>query len=168
VSAELIKESGLDYEDLPPETPVELANGVVIIAEVANAFETLANPSELLGAIFSDPGEVLTALTNLGADMSEEEREESQKVVVAAVVATGIAVQSAVAAAGAATQAAAAAASTSSSSSGGGSSSSKTKGGDGGAPVGREGGTKRKPVRKPRKTGKTNGKIKTSRPRRTQ
>ena len=137
---------------------------MVITAEVGNAFETLANPDELLGAILTDPGEVLTALTNLGADMSEEERRESEQVIVAAVVATGIAVQSAVAAAGAATQAAAAAAA---STGGGAPSGGGSKGGgaggpaaprnDAGGPVGREGGTK------PKKTVKKQNKIRTRR-----
>jgi hypothetical protein len=157
VSAELIKESGIDLADLPPDTPIELANGVVITAEVGNAFETLANPAELIGAIFSDPGQVLLALGNLGADMSEEEREESQEVVVAAVIVTGIAVQSAVNAAASAATAAAASA-------GGGPSGGGSKGGgaggpaaprnDAGAPIGKEGGTK------PKKTVKKQNKIK--------
>ena len=131
---------------------------MVITAEVGNAFETLANPEELLGAILTDPGEVLTALTNLGADMSEEERAESEDVVVAAVVVTGIAVQSAVNAAAGAAQLAAASTGVSAPSGGG------SKGGgaggpaaprnDGGAPLGKEGGTK------PKKTVKKQNKIK--------
>ena len=154
VPASVIAESGIDFEDLPPETPIELENGVVITAEVAESFETLADPGELIGALLTDPGEVLTALANLGADMSEEEREESQKVVVAAVVAAGVAVQSAVAAASLATGGGGAPA--------GGSSSSPKGGGDGGVPTGKEGGTKRA---RPRRKVKTKNRIKPSRPR---
>ena len=135
VDVNAVKEAGIDLADLPPETPIELNNGVVITAEVGNAFETLANPGELASAIFTDPGQVVTALTNIGADMSPAEREESQKVVVASVIAAGTAIQ---AAAGAA---AAAAASAASSSSSGGSNSG------GGAGPGREAGTTRR-VRK--------------------
>ena len=153
VDVNAVAEAGIDLADLPPDTPIELNNGVVITAEVGNAFETLANPEELLGAILTDPGEVLTALTNLGADMSEEERRESEQVIVAAVVATGIAVQSAVAAAGAATQAAAAAASTSGGGAPSGGSGKSTPRNDAGGPAGREGGTK------PKKTVKKQNKI---------
>ena len=107
VTAENIEAAGLDFEDLPAETPVEVrtdadGNPVVITAEVADAFEILENPAELLGEVFSDPGKVLTAFSNIGADMSEEEREESQEVVVAAVIVGNIAAVAAAAASGAA------------------------------------------------------------------
>jgi hypothetical protein len=130
VPSSILKELGISYADLPPNTPVELENGVVITAALADAFEMLAAPSELLGALFSDPGKVLKALSNLGADMSPEVREKGQKVVVAAIIVGGIAIQ-----------AAAAAAATSSS-------------GSGSAPAGREGKTRvrtRNSRRTPRK-----------------
>lgn len=133
VPTDLLAELGIDFEELPPDTPIELENGVVITAELADAFESLANPGELLGDLLTDPGKVLTALTNLGADMSEEVREQGEKVVVAAIIAGGIAVQAAAAAAAAA-----------------GMASSGNSGG--GAPVGRESGTRaRNPRRNPRK-----------------
>jgi hypothetical protein len=105
VTAENIEAAGLDFEDLPAETPVEVrtdadGNPVVITAEVADALEILENPAELLGEVFSDPGKVLTAFSNIGADMSEEEREESQEVVVAAVIVGNIAAVAAAAVAG--------------------------------------------------------------------
>ena len=105
VTAENIEAAGLDFEDLPAETPVEVrtdadGNPVVITAEVADALEILENPGELLGEVFSDPGKVLTAFSNIGADMSEEEREESQEVVVAAVIVGNIAAVAAAAVAG--------------------------------------------------------------------
>jgi hypothetical protein len=137
VPASVMAEAGIEAKDLPPETPVELENGVVIVAEVQAAFEVLADPGELAAAIFSDPGQVLTALSNLGADMSEEEREESQKVVVTSVIATGIAIQ-------AAAQAAASAAVASSSSRSSSSSTRSSSGGDSGLPSGREKGTTRR------------------------
>lgn len=87
VSFDLLQELGVDYEDLPPDTPVELENGVVLTAEVADALEIFENPSEILAAVFTDPGKALTALANVGADMTPEKREESQQVVVAAVIA---------------------------------------------------------------------------------
>jgi hypothetical protein len=40
-----------------------------------------------LAALFSDPGKALTAIANVGADMTPEKREESQKVVIAAIIA---------------------------------------------------------------------------------
>ncbi len=87
VSFDLMQELGLDYEDLPEDTPVELENGVILTAKVADALEIFENPSEILAAVFSDPGKALTAIANIGADMTPEKREESQKVVIAAVIA---------------------------------------------------------------------------------
>jgi uncharacterized membrane protein YgcG len=107
ITAEAIAEAGIEYKDLPPDTPVEVrqdenGNEVIITADVAAALVLLENPAELIGAIFSDPGQALQALGSIGADMSDEEREESQEMVVAAVIASGAAIN-AVAAAGGAT-----------------------------------------------------------------
>jgi hypothetical protein len=117
LSASEIKEAGLEYGDLPPETPVDVrtdenGNAVVITAEVAAQLELLQNPGELLATAFSDPGAALAALGSIGADMSEEEREEATDMVIATVVAAGAAINAIGAAAG----------STGSSSSSGGSS----------------------------------------------
>ena len=90
ISTELIDELGLDYEDLPDDQPVALENGVILFAEVADALEMFENPSEILGAVFTDPGKAITALANVGADMTPEKREESQKVIVASVIAAQI------------------------------------------------------------------------------
>ena len=90
ISTELIDELGLDYEDLPDEQPVALENGVILFAEVADALEMFENPSEILGAVFTDPGKALTAIANVGADMTPEKREESQKVIVASVIAAQV------------------------------------------------------------------------------
>jgi hypothetical protein len=100
VTAEAIQNAGLTYEDLPPETPVEVredenGNEVVITAEVAAALVILENPAELLGAIFNDPGQALLALASIGADMSDEEREESEKIIIASVIAGQAAVNAA-------------------------------------------------------------------------
>lgn len=85
----------VDISTLAPDTPVELENGVVLTAEVVVALALLENPVELLGAIFSDPGQALMALGNIGADMSPEVREQSEKVVISAIIAGGIATQAA-------------------------------------------------------------------------
>ena len=92
----------VDVASLAPNTPVQLENGVILTAEVVVALTLLENPSELLGAIFSDPGQALMALANVGADMSPEVREKAQNTVLASIIAGGIATQSAVSAAGAA------------------------------------------------------------------
>jgi hypothetical protein len=92
----------VDVATLPPETPVELENGVILTAEVVVALVLLENPSELISAIFTDPGQALMALANVGADMSPEVREKAEDTIIAAVIAGGIATQSAVSAAGAA------------------------------------------------------------------
>ena len=103
VTAEAILSAGLTYEDLPPQTPVEVrqdenGNEVVITAEVAAALVVLESPAALVEALFTDPGQALLAIASIGADMSDEERAESEKIIVAAVIAG----QAAVTAAGAA------------------------------------------------------------------
>jgi hypothetical protein len=107
LTKEQIQDAGIEYKDLPPETPVEVrqdenGNEVIITADVAAALVLLESPSELIGAIFSDPGEALQALGSIGADMSPQEREEAQKMVVAAVIAGNAAINAVAAAGGAA------------------------------------------------------------------
>ena len=94
-AVEVIQASEVELETLAPETPVQLDNGVVITAAVAVALELFDSPAELISAIFSNPEEVLTAITNIGADMSEEEREESEKTIVASVIAGQAAINAA-------------------------------------------------------------------------
>jgi hypothetical protein len=86
ITFEALEESGLDYEDLPPEQPVMLENGVVLTAEVADAIEIFDNTNELLNVLFTDPGKALKAVSNIGVDMTPESRETSQNVVVSAVI----------------------------------------------------------------------------------
>jgi hypothetical protein len=83
---DVFEASGLDYEDLPPDQPVTLENGVVITAEVADALEIFENPSELLSAVLTDPGKALKAIANVGADLSPEVRKDAQAVTVASVI----------------------------------------------------------------------------------
>ena len=86
ITFEALEESGLDYEDLPPDQPVMLENGVVLTAEIADAIEIFDNTSELLNVIFADPGKALKAISNIGIDMTPQSRETSQNVVVSAVI----------------------------------------------------------------------------------
>jgi hypothetical protein len=100
VTAQAIQDAGLTYEDLPPQTPVEVrqdenGNEVVITAEVAAALVVLENPAALVSAIFTDPGQALLAIASIGADMSDEERAESEKIIVASVIAGQAAVSAA-------------------------------------------------------------------------
>ena len=90
ITSEMIDELGLDFEDLPEDQPVSLENGVVLLAVVADALEIFSNPSEILGAVFTDPGKALTAVANIGEDMTDATRKESQKVVIAAVIAAQV------------------------------------------------------------------------------
>ena len=83
---DVFEESGLDYEDLPPDQPVTLENGVVITAEIADAIEIFEDPSELLSAVLTDPGKALKAIANVGADLSPEVRKDAQAITVSAVV----------------------------------------------------------------------------------
>lgn len=108
LTAAEIKEAGISYADLPPETPVEVrtdANGneVVITAEDAANIELVTDPGALVAELFSDPGAAFAALGSIGADMSPEEREQSQKAVVATVVAAGAALNAVGSAAAAST-----------------------------------------------------------------
>lgn len=90
VTTESLTELGLTYADLPPETPVSLPNGVVLTARVADAIQIFNSPSAVVSAIFTDPGKALTAIANIGADMTPKVRKESQKVVIASVIAAQI------------------------------------------------------------------------------
>jgi len=87
---DVFEESGLDYEDLPPEQPVTLENGVVITAEIADALEIFEDPSELLSAVLTDPGKALKAIANVGADLSPEVRKDAQAITVSAVIVSQI------------------------------------------------------------------------------
>ena len=96
VPAEALIEAGLDFADLPAETPVDVrtdedGNAVIITAEVADALELLVSPAEILSAIFESPAQLIFALGNLGADMSTEEREEATKTIIAATIVGNIA-----------------------------------------------------------------------------
>jgi polyhydroxyalkanoate synthesis regulator phasin len=86
IPADVFEESGLDYEDLPPEQPITLENGVVITAEIADAIEIFEDPSELLSTVLTDPGKALKAIANVGADLSPEVRKDAQAITVSAVV----------------------------------------------------------------------------------
>jgi hypothetical protein len=86
VSFESFEASGLDYEDLPPNQPVMLENGVILTAEIADAIEIFEDAGELFLTVLTDPGKALKAFANVGADMTPEQRKESQMVVVASII----------------------------------------------------------------------------------
>jgi uncharacterized membrane protein YgcG len=148
VSAQDMRDAGLDYKDLPPATPVDVrtdeqGNAVVITAEVAAQVELVQDPAALLATAFTDPGAALAALGSIGADMSTEEREEATKMVVATVVAAGAAMNAATTAAASAASSAASAAASSTGGSTGGSS-----GGGGGSSGGESSSEKTKGIRR--------------------
>lgn len=103
VEEETIQVDEVDLETLAPDTPVELANGVVVTAAVAMDVALLQDPGELLVTMFTDPLAALSALNNVGADLPEEVREEAEKVILSTVIAGGIATQAAASAAAGAT-----------------------------------------------------------------
>ena len=86
IPADVFKESGLDYEDLPPDQPITLENGVVLLAEIADAIEIFEDPAELLATVFTDPGKALKAISNVGADLPKEIRKTAQQGTVAVVL----------------------------------------------------------------------------------
>jgi hypothetical protein len=97
--AEVVQADEVELETLAPETPVQLDNGVVLEAGTVVALQLLENPAELIAEIFNDPGQVLTAISNIGADMSDEERTSAEQTIIASVIAG----QAAINAVGAAT-----------------------------------------------------------------
>ena len=98
-AVEVIQADEVELETLAPETPVQLDNGVVLEAGTVVALQLLESPAELISAIFSNPAEVFTAISNIGADMSDEERTTSEQTIIASVIAS----QAAINAVGAAT-----------------------------------------------------------------
>ena len=108
LTKEQIQDAGIEYKDLPADTPVEVrqdenGNEVVITAEVAAQVELLQDPGALVEELFTNPAEALAAFGSIGADMSDEEREEATDMVVATVVAAGAAINAAAVATGGAT-----------------------------------------------------------------
>jgi len=69
---------------------IVLDNGVVLPVDIAEALELFDNPSEMLALLFTDPGKVLKAFLNVGADMSPEKRDLAQKGAVAVIIVTQI------------------------------------------------------------------------------
>ena len=90
ITFEALQEAGLDFEDLPAETPVTLENGVILTAEVADALEIFDSGAEVLATLLENPAKALKALVSIGQDMTTEERETAQNTVVAAVVVTQV------------------------------------------------------------------------------
>lgn len=87
---DVLQASGLDYADLPPEQPVSLANGVILTASVADAIQIFESASEVLSAVFTDPGKALKAIANVGADMTPATRKKAQQAAVPAVIVTQV------------------------------------------------------------------------------
>lgn len=92
----VLLDSGVEFSDLPPETPIEVredssGNAVVIDAKTAASLEVFTSTDAFIEEVFSEPAAVVSALANVGKDMSEEEREESQQVVVASVIVANVA-----------------------------------------------------------------------------
>lgn len=81
-----IDASSVDLSTLPPDTPVVLENGVILTAKVADALQLFDKPAALLTEVFTNPAKALTALANIGADMSPKAKEQAKKTVVAAVL----------------------------------------------------------------------------------
>jgi hypothetical protein len=69
---------------------VVLENGVELTVTVAEALELFESPSDLLSAVFTNPGQVVTAVMNIGADMTPAQRKQSQRAIIPAVVVTQV------------------------------------------------------------------------------
>lgn len=90
VPASVLLAAGIDYSELPPDQPVTLENGVVILAAVADALQIFESPSEVLSTLFTDPGKALKAIANVGADMTPQTRKKAQQTTVPAVIVTQV------------------------------------------------------------------------------
>lgn len=82
----VLQESGLSYSDLPESQPVVLDNGVVLTAGVADALQSFENIDLFLATLITDPGKLVKAFANVGADMTPEKRKESQVVVISVII----------------------------------------------------------------------------------
>ena len=69
---------------------VVLENGVELTVTVAQALELFDSPSDLVNAIFTNPSQAITAIMNLGADMTREQKKQAQKTIIPAVIVTQI------------------------------------------------------------------------------
>lgn len=69
---------------------IVLDNGVELTVSVAQALQLFESPSDLVNAIFTNPGQVATAIMNIGADMSREQRKQAQRAIVPAVIVTQV------------------------------------------------------------------------------
>ena len=86
IPLEELEELGLDYSDLPPDQPVMIENGVILTAEVADALQSFENIDLFLATVLTDPGKLVKAFANVGADMTPEKRKESQQVTISVIV----------------------------------------------------------------------------------
>lgn len=77
---------GLDNVD----AIVVLDNGVELTVTVAQALQLFESPSDLLNAVFTNPGQVITAINNIGADLTPAQRKQAQRAIVPAVVVTQV------------------------------------------------------------------------------
>ena len=65
---------------------VVLANGVELPITVAQALQVFNSPSDLINAMFTNPAQVVTAVLNVGADMTPAQRKRAQKAMIPAVI----------------------------------------------------------------------------------
>lgn len=91
ITPEPIPEPEVVVEEPVVTDEVTLDNGVTITKQEAAAVALIQNPTELLTTLFTNPMEALSAINQVGADMSPEVREKSEEVVVAAVIVGNIA-----------------------------------------------------------------------------
>jgi hypothetical protein len=89
----LIEEEILEilYEPSPLVTEtIIISDEFYVSQEVLESLEIFESPRELFSTLLKDPGKVLEAFKNLGADMSPETRETAQKIVLVTVIVSQI------------------------------------------------------------------------------
>lgn len=69
---------------------VVLENGVELPVTVAQALELFNSPSDLINAMFTNPAQFITAISNIGADMTREQKKLAQKAIISSVIVTQV------------------------------------------------------------------------------
>lgn len=85
-SPDPIDSSILPSDNSTTESFTILDNGVVLEKDVAEALEIFDSADMFLAAIIGDPGKVIKAFANIGADMTPEKRKEAQQVTISVIV----------------------------------------------------------------------------------
>lgn len=69
---------------------IVLENGVELPVTVAQALQIFDSPSALINSLFTNPSQFITAISNIGADMTREQKKTAQKALISSVIVTQV------------------------------------------------------------------------------